>query len=1451
VPCPAVPGSGPPETGRPAAQRRIRAWVGARALETQQQILRLAPTAIASSLAAAALAPMVQAMLSGEPGGVVAAAALGQLGAVGGAYLADTMEHVVAQMRARQAGPAAQDAVQEALADELERRITDDGAEELRRDLLELLRAIDAVPVALTAAFDTGVQPLQDRLARALGELDAMYSGFQGLRDDVLATLASIQRALTSLLGGQREGADMQRQILLQIMIIRTVLERRRPDGGDPLDRDEPPRIDRSSEGFCPYLGLAAFQAQDAAWFYGREALTATLLSRLAERLTGPSLLVVVGASGAGKSSVLNAGFLPALHAGTLAVPGSVGWPCMLMSPGHAPLRDLAVRMAVVAGIPSGSVEADLRAEPARFTSLVRQALLADAGPLAPTRLIGQTIWWKPGRPVAGSSPPDRLVLIVDQFEELFTQCYDEAERVGFIRALCAAASPARASEAPAAVVILGLRADFYASCTAYPELVVLLEGSQVVVGPMSTSELRDAIELPAQSAGLTLEDGLVEVILRDLGLRMAAGDRPSYDPGRLPLLSHALLATWQQRRAGRLDLAGYLQAGGIDQAVATTAEDLYESLDAAERSAMRQVLLHMVTVTETAEDIRRRVSRAELLGEPPREGQVAVEAVLEHLVRARLVTAGEDSLEITHEALLSAWPRLCSWIDEDREWLAVRRQLSDAARSWQRSGRDDGALYVRTRLSDVLSRIDDGRRADLDQLTGAFLVASEDRHARELRAARWRTRRLTVIVAAVLVLVTGTGALGAVANQQIGIANDERSIADSRQVAAAAEGLRDNQPAVSALLSVEAFRISPKTEASALLDTQAPYYEPMRTDQGGPVNGVAVSPDGAWVAGAGQDGTVELWDLKSDRRLARLRDAANASPVYAVALSPDGATIAAGEQNGSVELWSATTQRSEAILRGHLAVNAVAFAHHDQLLAVGRDDGTIELWNPRTQLLITTLTAATSAAGPLDAVAFSPDDRAVVGAGADVDVLLWDVRGESVVATLAGHTRPVRTVAFSPDGQIIATGGDDGTVKLWSADTHSLVANLKGTTGFIRGVAFSPDSRTLAAGADDGSVRLWNVASGAPPQLLDGPTDAVLGLAFTPDGSLISAERDSVIGRWDIGGSSLLDSPAAQSRSAVSAAAFEPPSDQVLATTSAKGTINWWRMRERTPYATSPPTPPGAAASGMAYRPDGRVLATSGADGDVQLLDPVSGMVIGTVDAHAITVNAITFSPDGHSLATAGSDGRVRLWDARSWKLVSTMIPNPAGPVNAVAFSPNGRFLASGGGDGTISLWRVPDGSLAGLLTGGRAAVEAVAFAPDGAAIADGSADDAIRLWKVSSFSLLATLPGHTQPVVSIAFSPAGGLLASAGEDRTVRLWSLPAGTELATFTVQTNVTTVAFSLDGRALAGADGEGIPLRWHTDAGQVSGDVCIGHPALNPDQWRQYVPSDLPYRSVCP
>ncbi|MDV9176917.1 XRE family transcriptional regulator, partial [Streptomyces sp. W16] len=485
--------------------------------------------------------------------------------------------------------------------------------------------------------------------------------------------------------------------------------------------------------GTPPYAGLRPFREQDAEWFFGRERL----VEELAERLERQRFVVVVGASGSGKSSLLRAGLVPRLRAAEATA--------VVLTPGARPLEECAVRLGAMAGIASGGLYGELKADPENLSRVLRQVAARREDVDGPAHGDGER----------------DVVLVVDQFEESFTLCRDDAERDRFIEALIAAAS----STGGGCRVALGLRADFYAHCTRNALLVEALRDAQVPVGPMRPDELRRAVTMPAQRAGLSVEGALLATLTAQ-----AQGQA-----GVLPLLSHALLQTWRRRRGNALTLAGFEAAGGLEGALARTAEEFYQQLDAGQRTLVRQVFVRLTALGEGTEDTRRPARLDELDGLAGAD-DTGIRTVLERAAGARLLILDHERVELAHEALIRCWPRLHGWLTEDREAMRTLHQLSDAAQVWETLGRDPGALFRGTRLAMAAGLA----RTSMSVKEQGFLDAGLALRAAEQRAVRRRTRLRQQAVALLGVLLALASVTAGLAVRAQWAADRQRDVAGS-----------------------------------------------------------------------------------------------------------------------------------------------------------------------------------------------------------------------------------------------------------------------------------------------------------------------------------------------------------------------------------------------------------------------------------------------------------------------------------------------------------------------------------------------------------------------------------------------------------------------------------------------------------------------------------------------
>ena len=1153
----------------------------------------------------------------------------------------------------------------------------------------------------------------------------------------------------------------------------------------------------------CPFPGLLPYSGQYQQFFFGRE----TEIAALVEQLRQAAVCPVVGCSGAGKSSFVQAGVIPRLQE-------DHAWCVLKLRPGHAPFRALAARLgaawrdessvaqqdpdptipserwsAAAAGTPDGarppgSAAPQLPSESELARQLAHEPLLL-------------SVWLHR----LAERHRRKVLLFVDQLEELFTLVEQTQTQQRFLDALLSAAEdpsePVR--------VIFTLRDDFLGRLPPGPGLRRAL-GQMTVISPPGAGELRQILLQPLTAVGYSHDDpALVQRFI----------DAVQGQPVALPLLSFTMRQLWERRDRKRrvLRRLDYQAMGGVQGALARHARGVLDGLSPAEVDLTRQLLLRMVTPERT----RKAQTRERLLaGLPPQAA-----GVLERLVEARLVSVRKGQSdrdqaehELAHESLMLRWQQLRRWINESHEDLHFLAEVGQAADLWERRGRHSQEVWRGKALHDAVGRSRRQSKA-LPPVVEQFLDAGQSHQQRRRR----RRRLLLGAGVGVLALLVLVEALVAVAYrqrkqqaEQARIKADRARIqAETQRARAQLEGAREAMTSGSMLEARAKLRGSLQTRDST--EGRLLWWrlrrQPLRwrLRRGGPFFDVVFTPDGRRLAAVGQDQSVYLLDVQT-RRMRVLRG--HTDQLFAVDISPDGGRLASAGWGGQLRLWDLRTGASRVLHRSGGAIWTLAFSTDGRRLVWGGKDRVVRIYDVVGGKLEPALAGHKAT---ISTLSFCGKHQ-LASVSRDGEVRLWDLRsGQGKL--LGGNGRTLFAAACSPDGSRLATGGEERVVRLWDTASGAVVRRWSSAATVVD-ATFGPRGRTLALGDEEGLVRIFEMPGGSERRRfvahrgpvdslafdaggrllasssrdksvalwdLDAPhtrreadaahQDTVYSVAFAPnDGTLVSCGMDHTIRIWDVP-SGALRRVLRQHRSGVFSLAVTPtPRGWLLAAGSMDRTLRLWRMPSAEPLRTL--LGHTEAIIRVSFDPSGERLASGSRDRTVRLWDVASGRQRRLLRGHADMVQDVVFSPDGKQLASASRDRKLLLWDLRTGR--GRELGRHAGAVRALAFSADGRLLASAGEDHEVRLWELPGlrGRVLARRVPGR--IYTLDFSPDGKTLAGACSDGTARLWPVGG-GAPRLLRGHGSEVNSVRHSHDGKLLATTSDDYTVRLWEAHSG--------------------------------------------------------------------------
>lgn len=1240
-----------------------------------------------------------------------------------------------------------------------------------------------------------------------------------------------------------------------------------------------------------PFRDLRAFESEDSWLFFGRDTQTEELL----ERLKRAPAVAILGNSGSGKSSLVRAGLIPALHRGRFRYNGcwTTSWKTVTVRPTDQPFDEMAESLPIQLAPELSAAEiADLigkwkKTLPEDCEAL-RNLIIALTG--AAKKKVGD----------------ERILLVVDQFEELFTLTEDRRKRQTYIDALLAAGRLETSS--PIHVVFI-MRADFYSYCLDYPSLIHVLENNLINVSLMSTSQLRQTIEKRLALAGVHAEPGLIDCLLDDVGT----------EPGNLVLLEHALGQLWskQNGRDRTLTNGVYSEIGRLRGALSRHADEVYESFPNDQKSVVRRILLDLVQLSDGAPETRRRVQKKELLRLGP---QGLVENLLLRLASNRLIyTSGqsgnlsrESFVEVIHEVLIREWKTLRGWLAEYREDLTRERSLLVHAREWLSSKKDPDALlrglnlelaehwldkhttyphphhHIKTFIeASIGARKEAARRRKLEEEKqtrqrkeeeekeikqqkelAEAAQARADAESERRRGAEEARERIEKVSRRLRWLLGSAGALLFVAILFVALFYAERQqarqqelLARSREMAAQAEQESASNRSAALALARRAWLTYPTNEAHSAIVDVFPRHLMSLLGHMSAVTSIAVSRDGRRVVTASQDFTAILWNGVSGEPLVTLKG--HTAAVLSGIFSTDGRLIATASADGTARLWNGETGEPLAILDGHAGtIYSANFSPDGKRIVTAGKDRTARIWSldgpvdnsgdRRHQLFRKKLRRARTASpgsvkhllasiimrGHSSSVyyaEFSPDGQRVATAGEDATARVWRSDNGDQLAILR-QDGFVWHAEFSPEGAGLLTTSEDGVVRIWRMSDWQQIAALRGHNGPVRHATFSPDGSRIVTAGEDGTGRIWSTTDGSVVAILKGHGAALLDAEFSPDGRyIVTASRDKTANVWNSETGELL-ARLSNSTGAMLHAQFLPDGREVIAA-GEDAITQVWSVVNTEPVSIL--RGHSDALYDVQWSRDGLRLVTASADGTGRVWDPNGWHEVSTLTTPGAGVLTASFSPDGQQIISVDEGGSAWLWEAKNGRVL-VGIHESQNRVLDAAFSPDGKSVLAAGGDGFLGLWDVASRQEFPLIHRNTGDVFEARFSPDGSSFV--SVDDGgnARVWSTMNRRLVLTLGGRDLDVYHAEFSPDGRCILTVNGDGSAKLWDSNTGDLIATLADGKNpISHASFSRDGSWIVTAGEDSTARVWQRQGGkphmQLKGlDGVINDAEFSPD-----------------
>ena len=1218
-----------------------------------------------------------------------------------------------------------------------------------------------------------------------------------------------------------------------------------------------------------PFRGLAAFGAKHAPVFFGRSRDITKVIDRLKDAAEkGCPFLLVDGASGAGKSSLVRAGLVPRLTAAGV-VPSVDIWRVAVMRPAEIVGDPFAALARALLVAESDLPEAEQGRPPAlpelsasdfpRADDLA--ALLAHADASAPKPILStfsaieQTAREKEGY---GRAVKVALLLVVDQLDELFGADIGNDIRARFAQLLRLLARSGRVW------VIATLRADLFDHFLSQKDLKQLKDdGSSYDLAPPDAAALAEIVRAPAAAAGLVYESDTKTGERLDERL-LADAERADL----LPLLQFTLNQLFEARErrdhGGQLTFAAYRALGGLEGAVEKEAEAAFARLGATEQARLPRLLRELVA---PAGDATMTAARAAFDIRPVPLADAAYDEASARLVQALidariLLSSGEGgqaTVRLAHARVLDSWQRASKIVADNADFYRIRAEVEEQRRRWDAAGRRRDLLIGRGRPLAEAESIVRNFSGELPTATREFVRRS----GRRARLMQTLTAAAAVIFAAVAGVAVYEWRHTVSLQREAVEKRDQLLVSQSRfLVDRANQGNQAGDAGTAMLLALQALPdtrsgvgrpMVHEAEAALFAAYQDLKERIVLKGHDGVLWSARLAPDGKRIVTASEDKTARVWNAENGDQLAILRG--HTEGVRVASFSPDGRQVITGSTDKTARLWNAETGQQSAVLEHDGVVRSAAFSSDGRRVVTASDDKTARIWDVQTGKQIAALTGHT--ARVRDA-AFSPNGRYVLTSSDDKTARLWDSKTGEPVHILEGHTQSVRGVAFSPDGeravttsldhsarvwsvetgkqsvilghgdvvtsaafspdgQRIVTASDDNTVPIWDAQMGERIVTLSGRTA-----VYSPDGRSIVT-SDGDTARIWNADNGKLAMVLRGHRSRVTGAVFSPDGrSVLTASDDKTARLWSAGTETNTQMAVLVAHTGSAGRAVFSPDGRRALTASDDNSVRLWDAEAGRQIATFT-----RAGSGMAaFSPDGRLVAIPD-NNTVVVRDANTGEREDRIfQGHSAAVQSVAFSADGRRIVTASDDRTARVWDLQTGGQIAALTEHTA-PVRSAVFSPDGLRVVSTqmpqrsgnvtivtSNDSVALLWDALSGRVILRFEGDMVQLYDATFSPNGKRIVTASGDNTARIWDAATGKPIAVLSGHSDSVLSAAFNSRGDKIVTASADETVRVWDAEAMTTIAVLKGHSGaVWSAVFSPDGERILTASDDTTARIW--------------------------------------